>query len=92
MTVFGVWAPSPNYRAPADAIVLWQHAGTLIEVARARMTDRELLFSVLLSRVTRELRREYGDAAAKAMLQGFVDTMDHAAQGDLPLTPGGDRQ
>jgi hypothetical protein len=74
--------PDPDYRAPPDAVVLWRHTGTLIEVARINMPDRELLFSVLLSRVTRELRREYGDATAKAMLQGFVDTMAAAAEGD----------
>ena len=42
----------------------------------------DLTFSILLSCLTREMRRAYGTDAAKEVLQGFLETMDTAAQYD----------
>jgi len=76
--------PGREYRMDVDAAILWNKTGLLINVARGQRLEDELIFSVILSRVMRELRRKHGPAVARDVLRGFIDTMDAAAANDLP--------
>jgi hypothetical protein len=78
-----VFVPGADYRADPDMIVLWNKLGVLMSVARTKM-NRDVVFSVSASRLTRELRAAYGVEVAKMFLQAFIDSMDEAAKGDLP--------
>jgi len=76
-----VYIPDDEYKADTDLRVFWLKLGTLIGVARQQL-DVERLHGVLLSRLTRELRRDLGVEGAREVLQGYIDTMDEAAKGD----------
>jgi hypothetical protein len=76
-----VFAPAADFSSDADMTVLWHKIGVLIQVGIEHIGPSRT-YSVLLSRVTREMRRELGTDGARAALQGFVDTMGQAAAGD----------
>jgi hypothetical protein len=79
-----VRVPPLDYRItdPAQRAA-WDLLGVLITTARAQMGD-DAAFSVILSRVTRELRRVVGPDEAAAILNGLADTQHEAAKADLP--------
>jgi hypothetical protein len=72
----------PDFRMPPEAIPYWDLTRALIKHTRFTLGN-ELAFSILLSQIMRELRRAYGVEAAIKTLQGFMDTMDKAAQYDI---------
>lgn len=72
-----------DYRAPETAIRWWDKIGDLMAEAEQGL-GRDMAYSVILSRIARELRRELGVEAARTAFQGFADTMDKAAPGDRP--------
>jgi len=76
-----VYLAADDYEADTDMRVLWLKLGTLIGVARQHL-DVERLHGVLLSRLTRELRRDLGVEGAREVLQGYIDTMEQAGKGD----------
>jgi len=59
----------------------WVSMGTLFESAREDLGE-ETAFSVLLSRLTREMRRYIGSEAAAEVLRGMAATMGQAARYD----------
>lgn len=61
----------------------WDMLGVLIGTCRQQLGD-DAAFSVILSRVTRELRRAVGPDEAAAILHGLADTQHEAAKADLP--------
>lgn len=71
----------PDFQMPPEAIPYWEVAGTLITNTRLTLGN-EMAFSILLSRIMRELRRAYGVKVAMETLQGFLDTMDTASLHD----------
>lgn len=77
-----VMVPEPDYRMSSAQTEVWNAFGMFIDLSRRGLRDDGALFSVLLSRLSRELRREYGLADAKAAFHGIADTMDKAAQHD----------
>jgi hypothetical protein len=76
-----VEVPPDSFHMDSRMAEMWTLTGWLINAARRDMTLDDVA-SVMLSRITRELRREHGTAEAKAVLQGLVDTMEQVAEGD----------
>lgn len=70
-----------NYAANAAMRALWIRTGAVIDGTRESMAF-EAVVSVMLSRLTREMRRAYGTEHAKFVLQRFVDTMEDLAEND----------
>jgi hypothetical protein len=62
--------------------VIWDHLGGFITACRDEVGD-DVAFSVILSRVTRELRRVVGPDETAAILRGLADTQHEAAKADL---------
>jgi hypothetical protein len=62
---------------------LWDTLGAIIKTAREGLGD-DVAFSVVLSRVTRELRRGVGPDETADILRGLADTQHEAAKADLP--------
>jgi len=77
--------PGPDYRADPDMRIFWDKLGTLFDVARTHLPP-DKLFSVALSRITREMRAEWDATTARAILQGFVDSMEKSAANDRDRT------
>lgn len=67
--------PPDAFASDPDTIILWQKTGAIIDLAMKHMA-RGMVFSVMLSRLTREVRWAYGEHTAKRLLQGFVDTTE----------------
>jgi hypothetical protein len=77
-----VTVPGPDYRmSPAQAAV-WDAFGAFIGMARRALPNDGGAYTVLLSRLSREMRREYGLEDAKAAFHGIADTMEEAAKFD----------
>jgi hypothetical protein len=74
--------PPDDHQMGAIEMALWDSIGVNLDVARRIGMPPEQIHSIALSRMTRELRREWGTEAAKVILQSFVNTMDAAAEGD----------
>jgi hypothetical protein len=76
--------PPLDYRVtdPAQRAA-WDLLGVLITTTRAQLGDDDA-FSVVFSRVTRELRRVVGPDETAAILRGLADTQHEAAKADLP--------
>ncbi len=65
----------------------WRTLGQILEVGRSTVGPR-LTYSLVLSRVTNDLRKHYGLEAARVMLQSYVDTMAEASlYDDTPRPP-----
>lgn len=77
-----VVVPPREYAVDAAMRALWIKSGLMIDDAREGLAF-EAVVSVLLSRLTREMRRSYGTAYAKQVLQRFVETMEQSARNDL---------
>lgn len=76
-----VEVPGPEFRMSDDEARLWDLMGKIIGAAQVHV-GRDRAFSVILSRTTRELRRELGRDGAKLALRAIIDTMDEAARYD----------
>ncbi len=61
---------------------VWDATGAFLELAFQSVGD-EMAYSVVLSRVMREMRRQVGAEGTKQCLEGYIATMDQAAAGDL---------
>jgi hypothetical protein len=84
-----VTVPGPDYRASSAETAIWDAFGAFIELSRhavrlGALDDDGAVFTVLLSRLSREMRREYGLEEAKAAFQGIADTMEQVAHYDNP--------
>lgn len=86
MTV-NVSAAGPEHRATPEQQVVWDALGALISATRVMLNDDEAAFTVLLSRLSREMRRVYGLADAQAAFRGIADTMPAAAEFDVQDVP-----
>lgn len=80
-TKISVEVPPPDYRTSSPETELWDSIGGLIALARHAVGD-DMAFSIVLSRVSRELRRVAGTTNAKTIFQGMADTMEEAAEND----------
>jgi len=77
-----VQVPGQNYEATLNQRIIWDITGLLInDLLREHCTGQEL-YGAMLSRVSRELRREFGVEGARAVFQGFADTQDEAVRFD----------
>jgi hypothetical protein len=61
---------------------LWDATGALFALAKNKFSD-DVVYTIILSRITRELRRDFGPDAAAAALHQYADTMLQAAQYDV---------
>lgn len=66
-----------------DATEYWHAFGGFIALGLMRLGTEEVI-SLLMSRLTRELRRLYGVAGARRCLQGYLDTLAEVATFDEP--------
>jgi hypothetical protein len=76
-----VSVPDAEFRLPPAATEMWDAMGELISISQSTLGN-DMAFSVLLSRLTRELRRLHGTDAATDVLRGLMATMTEAAQYD----------
>lgn len=76
-----VVVPPVTFRTDAATGEWWDRMGEFIATARAAIGD-DLAFSVIMSRVARELRRDLGVEGAKQVFRGMIDTMAAAKEGD----------
>jgi len=76
-----VVVPPAEYAADYDMQVLWRKMGVLIEVAQERMAF-DMVASVILSRVTREMRRVHGVETTRKALELLAASMDEVAKHD----------
>lgn len=76
-----VTVPPPTFRTGQLEAALWDSIGQQIDTARNQLGD-DMAFSVILSRVARELRRKGGIAMARDVFLGMVETMEEAAKND----------
>jgi hypothetical protein len=76
----------PDFRIPPEALPYWEVTGLLITNTRVTLGN-EMAFSIMLSRITRELRRAYGLQCAIETLRRFLDTMDEASRYDSQDLP-----
>lgn len=68
--------PDPNdWKMDKQEYALFQFSQELLRSAIAAR-GVEIGVSMVLSGITREMRRHLSDAMAKQILQGFVDTME----------------
>jgi hypothetical protein len=77
-----VIVPSLDYRASDQMRSFWLGTGGWISAVRRELGD-DMAFSVILSRVSRDLRKAIGVEAAKQVFIDMAATMDEAAKGDL---------
>jgi hypothetical protein len=77
-----VRVPAAEHRMSAAATEYWHALGGFIVLARARLGDEQAMM-VLVSRVSRELRRLYGIEGARKILAGYIETMAEAGQYDV---------
>lgn len=80
-TKISIEVPPPDYRINPQESALWDTIGGVIDIAR-RAVGNDMAFSIVLSRVARELRRVAGIADAKTVFQAMADTMEEAAKND----------
>jgi hypothetical protein len=71
-----------DYRADDQMRKFWFGTGGWISAARRQLGD-DVAFSVILSRVSRDLRKAVGIEAAKRVFIDVAETMDEAAKGDI---------
>jgi hypothetical protein len=72
----------PDTTTTDDEKAIWSAYGQIHQAA-VILLGPGMAFSVLLSRVSRELRREFDIEAAKQTLRDLADTMDEVAKYDL---------
>lgn len=56
-------------------IILWDKIGVISEIALKHM-PRGLAYSVMLSRLVREMREAYGPDTTRRLLGGFIEQSD----------------
>lgn len=78
-----VKVPPGDYRADPEVSGLWMGTGGWFHVVRKQLGD-DMAFSVILSRVARDMRKVYGIEAARQAFEGVAATMEEAAKNDLP--------
>lgn len=77
-----VTVPGLDFRADDQTRTFWFGTGGWISLVRRELGD-DLAFSVILSRVSSDLRKAVGVEAAKQAFIGVAETMDDAAKGDV---------
>jgi len=55
-----------------NIVILWQKTGTITEIALRHM-PRGLAYSVMLSRLVKEIRGAYGPDTTRRLLAGFIE-------------------
>lgn len=75
--------PPEGYQATSQQYTYWMGTGGWITFVKRALGDDDA-FSVILSRVAREMRRTYGPDQAKALFLEFAESMHEAAAFDLP--------
>lgn len=75
--------PPADYRADPELAGLWLGTGGWFRVVRKQLGD-EMAFSVILSRVARDMRKVYGIEVTRQAFEGAAATMEEAAKHDLP--------
>jgi hypothetical protein len=78
-----VTVPPADYRADPEASSLWMGTGGWFHVVRKQLGD-QMAFSVILSRVARDMRKVYGVEVTRQAFEGVAATMEEAAKNDLP--------
>lgn len=71
-----------DYSAGDEVRTYWEGTGGWYHAVRNAL-GTDMAFSVILSRMARELRREVGIEGAGAVLRQFAETMDEAAEADI---------
>jgi len=77
-----VVVPDKDYHAGDEVRPYWEGTAGWYRVVRNALGD-DMAFSVILSRMARELRREVGIEGAGAVFRQFAETMDEAAKADI---------
>lgn len=78
-----VEVPPDDYRVPEEWGMWFRMTKVLLEGATADI-GVEAATSVVLSTVSRELRRAHGAQTAATIMHGYADTQDEAMAGDRP--------
>jgi hypothetical protein len=72
----------PHYEtSDVYEVVLWRQTGILLETSH-KFLKSEMVFSIMLSRIAKDMRRAFGPGIAEKIMRGFADTMDAAGKGD----------
>lgn len=91
ITGLTVTVPGPDYRMDARHTLAYvetrAHIAQQLRRSGESVDGRALMWSALLSAVTRSLREELGLDLAAAILIAFAKTMPTAARGDLDADP-----
>lgn len=82
MPHISVSVPTEDTPLPPGARELWKASEQMIAAACVELGD-DMAFSVILSRVTRELRRRLGVDGAAQVLRQLADTMPDVAKFDV---------
>jgi hypothetical protein len=80
--VVEVIVPDAEFRVGPTERILWDAVGSLFREARERGLPTDMIYSVMLSRIMRELRQEHGLEAAIETVAGLLATMREASQHD----------
>lgn len=70
-----------DFRANEEMAACWHGTGGWF-VLMQRQIGKEMAYSIMLSRISRELRRDYGLDEAKKVLRDVADTMDQVSEAD----------
>lgn len=82
-----VQIPEPVWRADDDELIAsWLGTGGWLHLLREKHGE-DMAFSLMLSRVARELRVKRGVAVARQVFQEFADGMEDAAKHDKADVP-----
>ena len=68
-----------DFRMDPTQTAVWDTFGEQIDIARKRINNDVLTFSIIMARLTQELRQVYGVEMAQGMLAAFAATMDPSA-------------
>jgi hypothetical protein len=77
-----VEVPGQVYMDQLDRAV-WEATGDFVAKVQRLFRNDERAFSLILSRVGREMRRTWDAETAQKVMQGIIDTMPAAAANDL---------
>jgi hypothetical protein len=82
MAMVKVIVPDTDFRADDDARTFWSGTRGWFYCVR-HVVGTEMAYSVILSAIARQLRRDFGIEEAKQVFRDMADTMDEAAKADL---------
>jgi hypothetical protein len=82
MAMVKVIVPDTDFRADDEARTFWSGTRGWFCVVRCQL-GTEMAYSVILSAIGRQLRRDVGVEEAKQVFRDMADTMDEAAKADL---------